>query len=353
MSVRVSNLELVREEFRLSCGFRAPRGITVLFGPSGAGKSTVLRCLAGLERPASGTVRVGEEVWLDSDADRFVPCHRRRVGMVFQESALFPHLTVRENLAYGWRRAGRPGGDRELGAMLRRMGLAGMESRRPGSLSGGERQRVALGRALLRDPLLLLLDEPLGALDREARSGLLTFLEERLRRLEIPVVYVTHSLPEALRLADRVIRLEGGRIAAEGDVESMAPKLGSGDRLGVVLIGRDPRWNPDRKLTEIETDAGRLRIPGRGSGRTASPHLRIEARDVSVALEPPVATSILNVLSGRIEAVRKEDGEEAVLEIRVGQALLLSRITGHSLHELELREGMEVYVQVKAVAVLG
>ena len=353
MTVRVSDLELVRPEFRLGCDFRADRGITVLFGPSGAGKTTILRCLAGLDRPASGTVRVGEEIWLDATRGRFVPSHRRRVGMVFQSSALFPHLTVTENLRYGWRRAGRPGGEGEVGEMLREMGLPGMEHRRPASLSGGERQRVALGRALLRDPLLLLLDEPLGALDQEARSRLLAFLEERLRRLEIPVVYVTHSLPEALRLADRVIRLENGRILEQGDVVSMAPAMASGDRLGVVLIGRSPRWDPAKELTVIETEAGILRIPGREPGRTSSPHLRIEARDVSVARERPEATSILNILPVRIETLREGEEGEAVLELRAGRALLLSRVTSHSVRTLDLREGMEVYAQVKAVAVLG
>ena len=342
-------LEIARGPFRLACELEAPRGVTVLFGPSGAGKSTLLRCLAGLERPDAGRIEVDGEVWLDER--RCLPAHRRAVGLVFQESVLFPRRTVRGNLEYGWERAGRPGGREAVLAMVRAMGLSGLSDRAPATLSGGERQRVALGRALLRSPRVLLLDEPLGALDETARSGLLSFLEEHLTRLEIPVVYVTHSLEEALRLADRVVTLAEGKIREQGDVVTMAPRLGAGDRTGVVLDVHGLEREGD--LLSLATDVGRFRAsPSAAPSQRPPRRIRILARDVSLALSRPRDTSILNLFPGRVEEIR-EEGAEPLLSIRCGTGLLLSRVTAYSRRALGLEPGREVWAQVKGVAILG
>ena len=345
-------VELTRGAFRLAGELSFPPGITALFGPSGAGKSSMLRCLAGLESPARGRIEADGEVWFDDGAGVDVAAHHRAVGLVFQDSALFPHLSVARNLAYGWERAGRPGGRQAFAATVGAMGLEGLENRVPRTLSGGERQRVALGRALLRGPRVLLLDEPLGALDQEARSRMLDFLDRRLRELAIPVVYVTHALGEVLRLADRVIRLEAGRVRDRGGVVEMAPRLGAGDRAGVVVDVRESRLDRDAGLVHLDTTLGPIRLPPEPGADGPPPRrLRILARDVSLTLSRATDTSILNVLPGRVEGIGS--GHQPLVEVRVGEGLLLARITDHSLRALDLAPGCEVFVQVKGVAVVG
>jgi molybdate transport system ATP-binding protein len=310
----------------------------------------MLRCLAGLESPARGRIEADGEVWFDDGAGVDVAAHHRAVGLVFQDSALFPHLSVARNLAYGWERAGRPGGQQVFAATVGAMGLEGLENRAPRTLSGGERQRVALGRALLRGPRVLLMDEPLGALDQEARSRMLDFLDRRLRELAIPVVYVTHALGEVLRLADRVVVIDGGRIRDRGEVVAMAPRLGTGDRAGVVLEVTTRRLDREEGLARLDTAVGELRLPLDGPAGALPRRLRILARDVSLALSRSRDTSILNVLPGRVTAV--EDGPQPLATVAVGEGTILARITEHSRRALGIEPGREVFVQVKGVAVV-
>lgn len=343
-------VELSRGAFRLAAEVDLPRGVTGLFGPSGAGKSTFLRAIAGLERPQVGRIEVDEDVWFDAQRGIHVPPHRRAVGLVFQDSALFSHRTVAENLAYGWERAGRPGGRSAFEATVRAMGLEGFEARAPGTLSGGERQRVALGRALLRDPRVLLLDEPLASLDEEARARMLDFLELRLRDLDVPVAYVTHSLEEVLRLADRIVRLEDGRVGDRGEVVAMAPRLGTGDRAGVVLEVTACRVDPTEGLARLDTAVGELRLPFDAGAGEPPRRLRILARDVSLALSRPLDTSILNILPGHVEMLAEDP--LPLVTLRVGGGTVLARISAHSRRALGVEPGREVFVQVKGVAVL-
>ncbi len=353
------DLRLSRGAFRLEVAFQAPAtGVTALFGPSGCGKTSLLRCVAGLERGA-GHCRLNGEPWQDDAAGCFIPTHRRPIGYVFQEASLFPHLSVRRNLEFGRRRV--PTVERRVGLdeVVDLLGIGSMLDRDPAGLSGGERQRVSMARALLTSPRLLLMDEPLSALDHQSKHDILPYLERLHETLAIPVLYVSHSPDEVARLADRLVLLESGRVRAAGVAAELFTRvdlpLARDDGAAALLDGRVIGHDPHYHLNRVETPGGILYVAGVERAPGARVRVRIQARDVSIALDEPGTSSILNILPGHIEAIEDIDAAQVLIRLAVGpggRMALLARITRRSRDLLHLRLGQEVYAQVKAVALM-
>jgi molybdate transport system ATP-binding protein len=351
-------LHLDRGEFRLDVDVRLPgRGITALFGPSGSGKTTCLRAIAGLEHVNDGYVAVGGEVWQDQAQRIFVPTHRRSLGYVFQEASLFAHLSVRANLEFGMKRVARSERRFEPEAVARLLGIWELLERRPDRLSGGERQRVAIARALLASPRLLLMDEPLAALDLRRKQEILPYLERMHDALSIPIIYVSHAPDEVARLADHLVLLDGGRVVASGPLgETLAradlpPSFA--DDAGVVLDTVLEGHEADA-LSRLRFDGGVLYVGQRREAIGTHLRCRIHARDVSLALQRPEGTSIVNLLPARVTACAATDTPGHVLvQLRMGLSPLLARITERSRRELDIVPGRALWVQIKGVALLG
>ena len=344
--------------FMLDATFRLPgRGVGAIFGPSGAGKSTLLRCVAGLERATTGFLDVNGSRWEDSESALFVPTHKRSLGYVLQEPSLFPHLTVRQNLGYGSirRRPDATEVDEEQAIVW--LGIAGLLDRRPGSLSGGEKQRVAIARALFAGPRLLLMDEPLAGLDETSKAEILPYLDRLHRELSIPVLYVSHSRSEVMRLADQVMLIEAGRVRAVGPVDEVSTlpgvAFGRPDETGTIaqarVVGRDDEFG----LAYLEFEGGRLSLPADDDLRRGTAvRVQFLARDISLTRRRPEQTSILNVLAGRVAEIRDVESTLPIVAVDVGGTLLLARITRKSLVNLDLRPGLDVFAQIKGVALL-
>lgn len=360
MSVLQARLAARRGAFALEVEFElAGAGMTSVFGASGAGKTTLLRCLAGLEPVSTGTLVVRGETWQDSAARAFRPPWQRRVGYVFQEAGLFAHTSVRGNLLFGYRRTPRRARRIEPDVVIEGLGLGALLARRPPTLSGGERQRVAIGRALLRSPRLLLMDEPLAALDEGSRALLYPFLEMLPARLDLPVLWVSHSLREVARLCERMLWLENGRIRAHGPTTELASSvdlaLAGGEGIGAVLEARvRAHWDADH-LTELEAAGGSLfvRKLERAVGRAL--RVQIPARDVSLALDPEPRSSILNVLRCAVVDAHAAGPGQVTVRLRAGGEagpLLLARITQRSHDALGIAPGVAVYARIKSVGLL-
>ena len=349
---------VVRGDFRLEFDVALPgRGVTALFGPSGCGKTSCLRAMAGLDRAAGGYFAVGNEVWQDDARRHFVPTHRRSLGYVFQEAHLFPHLSVRENLEFGRRR--RRGGDSRFdpAEVVTLLGLESLLERGPEGLSGGERQRVAIARALAASPRLLLMDEPLSALDLRRKQEILPYLERLHDSLSIPVIYVSHSPDEVARLADHLVLLDGGRVVASGPVQETLARVDLppifADDAGVVIETVHQAVEADH-LSRLGFADGSLCVGQRSEPLGSRLRCRIHARDVSLALHKPAASSITNILAGQVSAVEASDRPGQVLvQVRVGETPILARITERSRRELAIAPGLAVWVQIKAVALLA
>jgi molybdate transport system ATP-binding protein len=331
--------------------------VTAIFGPSGSGKSTLLRALAGLERRATGRLSLGGDVWLDSARGLDVPAHRRPVGYMFQEARLFPHLSGLGNLRYAAKRARRERQAVTFDEVVDALDLAPLLPRRSSSLSGGERQRVALGRTLLAQPRLLLLDEPMSALDASRKMEILPYLEKLHPRFGIPTLYVSHSVDEVALLADRILVLAGGRVAASGRTAEIFERLDVGtlaDRRGAasVVAARVVRHDPEYHLTWLDLAGQTLVVPKREHfdvGEEAC--VVIRARDVSLATCRPQGVSIQNVLAGRVCEVREDRGSAfAEVLVDLGPHRLLARITRLSLHDLGLAAGSPVFALLKSVS---
>lgn len=335
----------------LDVGFDAPPGVTALFGRSGSGKTTVVNAVAGLLRPDRGRVVADGAVVLDTDARINLPPHRRRMGYVFQDARLFPHLTVRQNLLYGrWFAPKGPGA--ELDRVVDMLGLGALMARRPGALSGGETQRVALGRAILSRPRLLLMDEPLAALDDARKEEILPYLERLRDTLHLPILYVSHSLAEVARLATTVALIEGGRLTAFGptaQVLAEAPGV-SLREAGAVLTLRVAAHEGDG-LARLEGAAGRLWLPGIAAPVGTPIRLRVLAQDVMLARARPEGVSALNILPVTIRDVRPDGAAGALVVLDAGGEVVLSRITRRSAAALGLVSGVRLFAVLKAVAV--
>jgi molybdate transport system ATP-binding protein len=343
-------------DFRFGLEFSGPaRGLLALFGRSGAGKTTLISILAGLARPDAGKIILDGRTLFDSAARVDVPPERRRIGYVFQEGRLFPHLDVRRNLLYGHRRA--PAADRpvEIDEIVDLLGISHLLGRRPAGLSGGEKQRIAIGRALLSSPKLLLLDEPLAALDGERKAEILPYIERLRDELSLPIVYVSHDPTEILRVADHVLLLEEGRIAASGPVAEIfgrpdLQKLVGAAEAGAVLTAQLESHDEAFGLSYLRFAGGRLAVPRLGAELGSEMRLRIRARDVSLALTRPSGLSIQNIIAARIAAIRPADGPYVDVELDAG-APLWARVTSRSVHDLSLSVGREVFALVKAVSI--
>jgi molybdate transport system ATP-binding protein len=347
-----------RGDFVLDIDLELPgRGIIALFGHSGSGKTTCLRAMAGLERAPGGFFSIGDEVWQDEANKLFVPTHRRALGYVFQEASLFAHLSVGANMAFGLKRTAPAEQRFNLAAIADLLGLGTLLERMPDSLSGGERQRVAIARALLTAPRLLLMDEPLAALDLKRKLEILPYLERLHDELSIPVIYVSHAPDEVARLADHLVLLEGGRVVASGPLSATLARAdlppAFADDAGVVLETILSGHAADN-LSQLDFADGSLHVGRRREATGSRLRCRIHARDVSLALERPRATSIVNILPATVTAVAATDTPGHVLvQIRVGSTPLLARISERSQRELAIAPGQPVWAQIKAVALLA
>ena len=354
-----ARLHLARPDFTLDVSLDLPaRGITALFGPSGSGKTTCLRAIAGLERARGARISVLGEVWQDDGARVWVPPHRRALGYVFQEASLFAHLSVRGNVAYGLKRV--PAADQRvaLDQAVALLGIGSLMDRRPDTLSGGERQRVAIARALATSPRLLLLDEPLAALDLARKQDILPWLEKLRDELDIPMLYVSHATDEVARLADTLVVLERGRVRATGPVADVLSRLDLpitvGEDAGVLLDGvvaeRDARWH----LCRVAFAGGSLWIRDGGAPLGHRARVRVLARDVSLATSQPEGSSIANTLPGTVRQIADDAHPgQAMLSVGVADQLFLARLTRRSVHTLGLAPGAPVWLQVKSAALLS
>lgn len=331
------------------------RGVTALFGHSGSGKTTLLRCIAGLERAPQGQLSVQGEVW-QSDT-HWLPTHKRPLGYVFQEASLFPHLSVLGNLRYGLKRAA--GAQRvSLDQAIELLGIGHLLARKPDQLSGGERQRVGIARALGLSPSLLLMDEPLAALDLKRKQEILPYLERLHRELDIPVLYVSHSPDEVARLADHIVVMEAGRAVATGRLSETLARLDLPIRLGedagvmldAVVAERDAQWH----LARVAFPGGSLWVRDGGHAIGSAVRVRILARDVSIALNHVTGISIQNCLRATVDQLANDDHPAlALARLTLGPSPLIARLTRRSAAELALAPGQQVWVQIKAVALIG
>jgi molybdate transport system ATP-binding protein len=354
----IARFQLDHGTFQLDADLNLPgSGISVLFGPSGSGKTSLLRCIAGLERPPQGFLSVNGKVWQDSGQAVFLPPYKRQVGYVFQDANLFPHLTVFDNLNFGLKRVGRSFNGDDVQKTLQLLAIGRLLDRRPDRLSGGERQRVAIARALVLKPELLLMDEPLASLDFKLKQEILPFLIRLRQELDIPVLYVTHSQEEVAQLADHLVVVNGGRVLAAGP---LADTLGRIDlpiaedkRAMMVWQGRVVEHDADYHLTRIGFGSAELYLPTVAAGIGEPVRVQICASDVSIALEAPQATSILNVLPATITGMADKSNGQTVLRLNVGALPLLAHITCKSRQLLDLQVGKHVYVQIKGTSIVN
>lgn len=349
LSLRITHRQ---GDFTLDAAFEAPPGITMLFGRSGSGKTTLINAVAGLVRPQAGHVAVDGRVLFDAEAGIFLPPHRRRLGYVFQEGRLFPHLSVRQNLLYGHWFTPRPLRRERLGRVVEMLGIGPLLDRRPGALSGGEKQRVAIGRALLASPGLLLADEPLAALDEARKAEILPYFE-RLRG-EVPILYVSHSAAEVARLATSVVVLEQGRVVRQGPAAEVladpaVTPLGARSA-GALLIASVARHHADG-LSELDAGGHPLFLPRVAQPPGARLRLRIAAHDVILSRARPEGLSALNILPGRVHEIRAGEGPGAIVSLDTPAGRLLARITRRSAEALALAPGVGCHAVIKSVAV--
>jgi molybdate transport system ATP-binding protein len=344
--------------FELNAQFEVPaRGITGLFGPSGCGKTAVMRCIAGLNRLKDGFCSVAGDVW--QDALHFRPVHERPIGYVFQEASLFPHMSVRRNLVYGQPASANKGAI-QFDEVVDLLGLAKLLDRSPRNLSGGERQRVAIGRALLSQPKLLLMDEPLSALDQMTKNEILPYLEQLHAAMELPVLYISHDLVEIERLADQLVLMKNGRVLAAGPIGQLQADLSlplvlsqhAAVSLDAVVLNQDATDG----LAALAVEGGSFLVPSEPVRPGERRRLRLLADDVSLARERPNQSTIVNVLPARIISVRATPDHRVMALIGLGEngtgARLLSRVTQRSWTQLDLKPGLDVYAQIKGVALV-
>jgi len=344
--------------FSMNLDLRLPgRGVTALFGHSGCGKTTALRCIAGLERGSTGFVAVNGAVWQDDAGGIFLPTHRRPLGYVFQEANLFPQLTVLENLHYGYRRIAPVSRKISPVHAIDLLGVGSLLERRPVHLSGGERQRVAIARALVTSPELLLLDEPLAALDLKRKREILPYVERLHDELEIPVLYVSHSPDEVARLADHLVLMENGSALAAGPLQETLARLDLplifADDAGVILDTVVAAHDDAELLTRLDFAGGSILVARRPEALGRRLRCRVHARDVSLALDHPERTSILNILPATVvELASTESPAHVLVRLRMNDIAVLARITRHSRDVLEVRPGLPLWAQIKAVALM-
>jgi molybdate transport system ATP-binding protein len=340
--------------FSLDVSFRAPVGVTALFGRSGSGKTTIVNAVAGLLRPDQGHITVDDVVLLNTATGINLPPHRRRIGYVFQDGRLLPHLTVQQNLLYGrWFAPKRSGVD--FDRIVDLLGIAPLLARRPSTLSGGEKQRVAIGRAILSNPRFLALDEPLAALDEARKAEILPYLERLRDELDLPILYISHAMAEVARLATTVVLMDAGRVTAAGPTAQILsdPTAAAGlglREVGAILTARVYAQENDG-LTRLDCATGPLWLPHVEAPIGAKLRLRILAQDVMLATVRPQGISALNILPVTVRDIRLGDGSGALVQLDAGGETLLARVTGRSVKALALAPGKTVFAVLKAVSV--
>ncbi len=341
--------------FDVDVDIRTGSGVTALFGRSGAGKTSVVAMVAGLRHPDSGRIVAGGRVLYDSATRLDLPPERRRVGYVFQDSRLFPHLSVLGNLTYGQKLV--PAAERyvDLEQVVDLLGIASLLDRRPASLSGGEKQRVAIGRALLTSPSLLLMDEPLASLDGARKAEVLPFIARLPRELSVPILYVSHSLDEVLKLADHLVLLDAGRVAASGSVEAVMSEADLGlltgqDERGAVISATVRGQEPESGSTLLDSPAGPIRVRALAAGPGTPVRVRVTAREVALALEMPQGLSVQNRFTGVVREIHPVDAYAVDVRLDVG-CTLWARITAHALADLDLRPGQTVVALLKSLSI--
>ena len=348
-------IKIQLESFMLDANFSIPdRGITVVFGPSGSGKTTLLRAIAGLEKSDDGFLKIGDSVW--QKGEDFLATHKRQIGYVFQDAALFDHLDVKGNLNFVVKRAI---GLKEdfIESIHNLLEIKTLLNRKTTQLSGGERQRVAIARALLTNPKILLLDEPLSALDLKRKNEILPYLDSIHNDLEIPILYVTHSQDEMSRLADHLLLIEDGNIIGSGPVNDMLtrfdmPLSHGGDAVSIIeaeVLKRDSEFN----LMHLDFLGGQFIVPDNGFPVQTKVRIRVVARDVSLTKSKQVDTSILNIFPAMVQEIVNEGEAQVMVRLQIKETILLACITRKSSYKLRLEKGSEVFVQVKSVAILS
>ncbi|AWM92480.1 molybdenum ABC transporter ATP-binding protein [Pseudomonas sp. 31-12] len=356
-----TRLKLRYSGFALKVDLQLPgRGVTALYGHSGSGKTTCLRCIAGLERAEQGFIRVNDEVWQDSDKGIFVPPHKRALGYVFQEASLFPHLSVLANLEFGLKRIPKQQRRVDMAHATELLGIGHLLDRHPQHLSGGERQRIGIARALLTSPKLLLMDEPLAALDSQRKNEILPYLQRLHDELDIPVLYVSHSQDEVARLADHIVLLSDGKALASGPIgETLARldlPLALGDDAGVVIEGHVSAYDPHYQLLTLQLPDTNMSIRVTHAPMTPGQALRckVQARDVSLSLQGVEHSSILNRLPVTvISEIGADNAAHVLIRLNAAGTPLLARITRYSRDQLGVHPGQQLWAQIKAVAVLA
>jgi molybdate transport system ATP-binding protein len=350
-----AKFKITYPEFSLNVDLNLPaKGVTVVFGPSGSGKSTLLRCLSGLERAPSGFLKLADQVWQDEGI--FIPIHQRKIGSVFQESRLFPHLNIQGNLLYGYQRTPLVERNLHLDEVVQVLGLGNLLKRYPEKLSGGERQRVAIGRALLTSPNLLLMDEPLASLDMQRKAEIIPFIKKIEDEFETPIIYVTHSMNEVLQLVDTMVILNSGKVVNWGPVEEvfsdvqLRDAVGDG-QLGAVLETTVSEHDDEFGLTRLDFMGQALSVPKQNIPMGKKLRVHIHSKDVSLATAAPVGTtSVLNILKAKVGKIGAVDpnGYSVDIELDAGRPILAT-ITRKSLSNLDLQIGQPIFAHIKAI----
>jgi len=330
-------------------------GITAIFGHSGSGKTSLLRCIAGLEKAQQGQLIVNETCW--QDANTFLPTHKRPIGYVFQEASLFPHLSAQKNLNYAVKRADQIVSPEFYQRVIEVMGLAGILNRYPSQLSGGERQRIAIARALLIQPRLLLMDEPLAALDHQRKQEILPYLERLHKSFDIPILYVSHSMDEVARLADHILVLDQGKVVAEGELTEVFSRIDLPQRLeeesGVILNGKVIEKDQQWQLMRVAFAEGHIWLPDSGETLEQEVRIRVLAKDVSLALSNHDDSSIVNRIPVAVSEIKSDqDKAMSLVRLAMGSDYLVSKLTQKSVHNLDLSIGLKVWAQIKSVAIV-
>lgn len=330
-------------------------GVTAIFGHSGSGKTSLLRCIAGLEKAQQGRLIVNDTCWQDTDT--FLPTHKRPIGYVFQEASLFSHLTAQKNLTYAIKRADQPVSPEFYQRVINVMGIESILKRYPSQLSGGERQRIAIARALLIQPRLLLMDEPLAALDHQRKQEILPYLERLNKSFNIPILYVSHSMDEVARLADHILVLDKGKIVAEGELTEVFSRIDLPQRLekesGVILNGKviekDKQWH----LMRIAFAEGHIWLPDSGEVLEQAVRIRVLAKDVSLALSNHEDTSIVNRIPVTVTDIKSDqDKAMSLVRLTMGSEYVVAKLTQRSVHSLNLTLGLNVWAQIKSAAIV-
>ncbi|WP_072396422.1 molybdenum ABC transporter ATP-binding protein [Hyphomicrobium sp. CS1GBMeth3] len=348
---------LTRPRFVLDAAFETPGGCLALFGVSGSGKSTIARLFAGIERPDHGRIVIDGHVLVDTAARTWEPVHKRRIGLVFQDGQLLPHLSVRQNLAYGRYFAPSDAAGVAFDEVVDLLGIGHLLTARPPTLSGGERQRVALGRALLAKPRLLVMDEPLAALDTERKQEILPFIERLRDEVRLPIIYVSHAVDEVARIANRVVRLAAGRVVAEGTPSEVfaahVPETPAERFETVSFLSATPlRESPEFAVSILAHPAGEIVIPAQIGPDASTVRVAIQATNVSLATEPPRGLSVRTVLEGRVQAITSGSGPSAVVTVELrGGDRIQAYVTRQAVAALEISEGRPIYALVKTVSI--